>query len=127
LDRHLLQLILKHSNLVTSDFTEAFPPAVKDQEIEVTSLHGISDSHSDEYEINIFWDVTPCSPLAVTRRFGGMYAYIFRIKRSQARSKQVSACRLFVGCLDYLCILKMEAICSYEISVNFYRTNSVRS
>jgi hypothetical protein len=38
----------------------------------------------------IFWDITPCSPLKVNRRFGGTYRIY-----SQGRSKQSSACHLF--------------------------------
>jgi hypothetical protein len=30
-------------------------------------------SHSSGYEVSVFWDITPCSPLIDSRHFGGTY------------------------------------------------------
>jgi hypothetical protein len=54
----------------------------------------------------IFWDMTPCSPLSITRRFGGSYRL-----HLQGR-----------GLLNYSSILKMEAICSSKTSGTTQRT-----
>jgi hypothetical protein len=59
---------------------------------------------------SIFWDITPCSPLKADRLFGGIY----RLHLQQAFT--------LVSYLAYSSTLKMEAICSSEISVGFQRT-----
>jgi hypothetical protein len=62
---------------------------------------------------NIFWDITPCSPLQVNRHFGGTYRlHLFCLP---------SAFTL-VSCSAYSSTLKIEAICSSETSVHFHRT-----
>jgi hypothetical protein len=55
----------------------------------------------------IFWDMTPCSPLSFTRRFGGTYL--------------LATC-LLDGLLNYSSTLKMEAIRSSETSRATQRT-----
>jgi hypothetical protein len=57
----------------------------------------------------IFWDITPCCPLKVNRRFGGTY-------------RLFSACFHAGSCSAYSSTLKMEAICSSETSVEFQPT-----
>jgi hypothetical protein len=37
-----------------------------------------------------FWDITPCSPLSVNRRFGGT-ASIFRVEEISSASKQAAS------------------------------------
>jgi hypothetical protein len=38
----------------------------------------------------IFWDITPCSPFSVNRRFGGNIAFFFRVEKiSPARNRTV--------------------------------------
>jgi hypothetical protein len=57
-------------------------------------------------KISIFWDITPCRPLKVNRRFWG-------------------TCRLHLyveSCLAYSLTLKTEAMCSSETSADFQRT-----
>jgi hypothetical protein len=49
-----------------------------------------------------FWDITPCSPLSINRRFGGTYRRLL--------AKLISS------------TLKMEAICSSETSVDTQQT-----
>jgi hypothetical protein len=40
-------------------------------------------------KISIFWDITPCSPLKVNRRFGGTYRLHLQGPRiSQARNQR---------------------------------------
>jgi hypothetical protein len=51
---------------------------------------------------SIFWDVSPCSPLKVNRRFGEHVASIFRVSSG--------------SCLAYSSTLKVEATCSSETS-----------
>jgi hypothetical protein len=56
----------------------------------------------------IFWDITPCSPLTVRRNMS-----------------PTSACHpafTLVSCSAYSSILKMEATCSFETSVDFQQT-----
>jgi hypothetical protein len=61
----------------------------------------------------IFWDITPCNPLRVNRRFGGIYRlYLQGRKVSRARAQRESRWKPD----------PMEAICSSETSVNFQRT-----
>jgi hypothetical protein len=72
----------------------------------------------------IFWDITPRSPLRVNRRFGGTYCLHLQGRRNKLSKK--SACLLpaftLVSCSAYFFILKMEAICSSETSVDTQRT-----
>jgi hypothetical protein len=62
----------------------------------------------------------PCSPLKVSRRFGGACLFHFQGRRiSQARIQ----CESRTGsCADYSSTLKMEATCSFETSVDFQAT-----
>jgi hypothetical protein len=57
----------------------------------------------------IFWDITPCSPLSVNRRFGGTYRLLSRWFLAQLIAST----------------LKMETICSSETSVDFQRTTPI--
>jgi hypothetical protein len=52
----------------------------------------------------IFWDITPYNPLKVNRRFGCLLPTLCSF-----------------SCLAYSSILKMEAYCSKEMSVDFQR------
>jgi hypothetical protein len=46
-------------------------------------------------EVGIFWDITPCSPLKVSRRFGGKCYLHFQVwKTDQARNNKSFACYL---------------------------------
>jgi hypothetical protein len=56
----------------------------------------------------IFWNITPCSPLRVNRRFGGTYRLHLQAP--------LATC-FHAGFLAYFSTLKMEAICSSEKSV----------
>jgi hypothetical protein len=70
----------------------------------------------------VFWDITPCSPLKVNRRFGGTFRLNLqgRISRAkyQRKSTLLATCFSLVSCSDYL-TLNMEAICFFETSVDF--------
>jgi hypothetical protein len=71
----------------------------------------------------IFWDITPCSPLKVNRRFGGTYCLHLQGRRiSRARRLCLSPAYTLVSCAAYSTTLKMDAICSSETSVDFQRT-----
>jgi hypothetical protein len=61
---------------------------------------------------SIFWDITPCSPLKVNRRFGGTCRF---------HLQQSSACHL-VSRSAYFSTLRMEVKCSSETSVHFQRS-----
>jgi hypothetical protein len=63
----------------------------------------------------VFWDIMPCSPLTVNRRFGGIY----RLHLQSSPTRKQAACR--VTCLAYFSALKREAICS-SCKVEFQRT-----
>jgi hypothetical protein len=69
----------------------------------------------------IFWDIMPCSPLKVNRRFGGIYHLHLQDQRiSRARNQHESRAVGFL--LGYFSTLKMEAIYSSETSVDFQWT-----
>jgi hypothetical protein len=62
-----------------------------------------------------FWDISPCSPLSVNRRFGGTYRLHLQSRRNNF-SKQAAyhllACWFLAELISS--ILKMEAICFSE-------------
>jgi hypothetical protein len=58
---------------------------------------------------SIFWDITPCSPLKVNRRFGGTELCL-------------PPTFTLVSCSVYSSTLMMEAMCSSETSVDIQRT-----
>jgi hypothetical protein len=61
---------------------------------------------------SIFWDITPCSPLSVNRRFGGTYRLHLQGRRiRRARNQCESRWQA-----------ELEAMCSSETSVDFQRT-----
>jgi hypothetical protein len=72
----------------------------------------------------IFWDITPCSPLKVNRRFGGTCLHLQGLRISQAR-KQICLLPAFtlVSGSAYTSTLKMEAICTSETSIEFKRNS----
>jgi hypothetical protein len=58
----------------------------------------------------ILWDITPCSPLSLNRRFGGTYRILL-------------ATFLLAGFAEPIySTLKIEAMCSSETSVGTQRT-----
>jgi hypothetical protein len=67
----------------------------------------------------IFWNITPCSPLSVNRRFGGTYR--LHLQGLKNKLSNHSACHLlsrwFLAEVIFS-TLKMEAICSSETSVD---------
>jgi hypothetical protein len=78
----------------------------------------------------LFWDITPCSPLKVNRHFGGIYCLHLQGRRkSRARNQHESRwgaesfslplAFMLICCSSYSSTLKMEAICSSEMSVDF--------
>jgi hypothetical protein len=40
---------------------------------------------------SVFWDITPCSPLQVNRRFRGRIACIFRVEEEAEQDTNVKA------------------------------------
>jgi hypothetical protein len=70
----------------------------------------------------IFWNITPCSPLSVNRRFGGTYRLHLQDRKSKLSK---NACHLlscwYLAQLIFL-TLKMEAMCSSETSVDTQQT-----
>jgi hypothetical protein len=69
-------------------------------------------------KVSTFWDIMRCSLLKVNRRFGGIcYLHLQGIEISQARNQREAGSFTLVSA-----ILKMEATCSSEISVNFQWT-----
>jgi hypothetical protein len=64
------------------------------------------------------WDITPCSPLNVNRRFGGTYRLHLQDRKNKLSKSFVHAGFL----LGLFSTLKMEAICSSETSVDVQRT-----
>jgi hypothetical protein len=72
---------------------------------------------------NIFWDITPCSPLNVNRRFGGRNRLHLQDRKNKLNKKPPChlLSRWFLAQLIFA-TLKMEAICSSETSVDTQRT-----
>jgi hypothetical protein len=67
----------------------------------------------------IFWNITPCSPLKVSRRFGGSCCHHLLGRRiSQASISLLATCFTLFSYMASS-ILKMEATCSSEMSVDF--------
>jgi hypothetical protein len=62
-----------------------------------------------------FWDIMPCSPLKVNRRFRGT-------SPPSSGSKNKPHAFTLVSCSAYFSTLKMEAICSSKTSVDFQQT-----
>jgi hypothetical protein len=75
-------------------------------------------SHSGDYEE--FWDITPCSPLKVNRRFGGTHRLHLQYRRIKETKPCLPPAFTHVFCLSYSSTLK--AICSSETSADFQRT-----
>jgi hypothetical protein len=47
----------------------------------------------------IFWDMTPCSPLKINRRFGGAYRLHLQVRRiSRARNQRESRYAVLATC-----------------------------
>jgi hypothetical protein len=70
-----------------------------------------------------FWDMTPCSALSGTRRFGGTYRLHLQDRRIvQQSSEQASGTCWLAALLNYSTTLKMEAIRSSETSGTTQRT-----
>jgi hypothetical protein len=65
----------------------------------------------------VFWDITPCSPLKVNRRFGGTCRIHLQGRRINQARNQHESCSL-----AYSSTLKMEATCFSETSVDFQQT-----
>jgi hypothetical protein len=76
-------------------------------------------------KINIFWDIMPCSLFKIHRRFGGTYRLHLQGGISRAKyereSRWEAASFALVSYSAYL-TLKMEAICSSEMSADFQLT-----
>jgi hypothetical protein len=60
---------------------------------------------------SIFWDITPCSPFTVNRRF-----------KEHVGSICLPPAFTLVSCRAYCSNLKMEATCSSKTPVDFQRT-----
>jgi hypothetical protein len=86
----------------------------------------IANENSNRVEIltaitmkcSIFWDVTPCSPVKIYRRFGGAYCLHLQVRKTSQAMR--SAC-LFTR-FGLLFDLKMNTVHSCETSVNIYQT-----
>jgi hypothetical protein len=71
----------------------------------------------------IFWDITSCSPLSVSRRFGGTHRLHLQGRRNKFSEKSASNHLLAFWFLAELIssTLKMEAMCSSETSADTQR------
>jgi hypothetical protein len=70
----------------------------------------------------IFWDVTPCIIVDIDPHFGRIYClHLLGQNISQAvRISLLAGCFSQVTGMIYSLNLKMEALCSSEITVSFY-------
>jgi hypothetical protein len=64
----------------------------------------------------IFWDITPCSPLSVNRRFRGTYRLYLQGRKNKLSKKPASLLPASCWFLSQLIFstLEMEAVCSSE-------------
>jgi hypothetical protein len=62
------------------------------------------------------WDITPCSPLIVNRRFGGTFR--FQPQVEEEAKEETSTKQQLVSCLAFSTTLKMEETCSSGLSVD---------
>jgi hypothetical protein len=67
---------------------------------------------------SIFWDITPCNPLRINRRFGGTCRLHIQGRMWQAELCFPPAFTL-VSCLACSLTLKTEVTCSSKTSVDF--------
>jgi hypothetical protein len=72
-------------------------------------------SRDGGYEESVFWDITPCSPLKVNRRFGGTY-------HLHLQGRCLSPAFSLVSCSAYSLTLNMEAVYSFYTSADFQQT-----
>jgi hypothetical protein len=71
----------------------------------------------------IFWDIRPCGPSKVNRRFGGTYRLHLQGRRISRESNQRDGRWQAEGfCLAYSSTMNVEATRSSETSVNFQPT-----
>jgi hypothetical protein len=86
----------------------------------------LSYNHQLIKKSSILWDIIPCIPLKVSRRFGGTYRLHLQSRRIREVRNRYEACSrqcfTLVSFLDYYSKLKIETTCSSETSVDFQRT-----
>jgi hypothetical protein len=93
-------------------------------------IYAYTHTHTHTHKSYIFWDITPCSPLKVSRRFGGTYLIHHHGQRiSQARNLREAGSKLNIpehrtlhnhrcgNLRSYIHIIYSEA----EIAVNMLR------
>jgi hypothetical protein len=79
-------------------------------------------------EIPSFWDITPCNPVEVNRRFGEIHdlhlqgGNVSQRRNQHEAGSKLATCFVLVSCLSYSSTLKMEAICSTELTAAFHPT-----
>jgi hypothetical protein len=77
---------------------------------------GFKDFTAVAMKITVFWDITPCSPLKVSRHFGGTFR-IHLHDRKISRTRNQREIRWQAESTT----LKMEAICLSKLLVEFQR------
>jgi hypothetical protein len=72
---------------------------------------------------SVFRDLTPCNPVKVTRRCGGIYR--LHLKGQEEAKQEINvkqaASFMLVSCLAYCSTQNVDSKCSSEISVDFHR------
>jgi hypothetical protein len=94
-----------------------------------TQFRTLYSKWSDKMKNTVFWDITPFSPLKVTRCFGETYRLHLqgrRISRAEFCLDLLWFCLTpafkLLSCSAYSFTLKMDATCSSEISGDFQLT-----
>jgi hypothetical protein len=65
----------------------------------------------DNQNSSLFWDITPCSPLKIKRRFRGSYPSFFKVKekaKQDISEKQVASRGLISHCFFVFLFLDVE-------------------
>jgi hypothetical protein len=80
---------------------------------------------------SISLNITPWTPLKISWRFGGtLHLNLQRQRINQARSGRgalIATCFTLIYCLAYSSIMKIEATCSSETSLDFQRIHILRA
>jgi hypothetical protein len=105
-----------------------FMSHTRDEEVAAPARGSYAYRLKDFLASSVLWNITPCSPLKVTRSLGGTYRLHLQGERiSQIRNQreikwQAEAIFTLVSSLAYPSTLKMQTKCSSEKSVAFQQT-----
>jgi hypothetical protein len=100
------------------------PTPIRQENLLIKSFVGFEVLSAVVMMASVFWDTSTCIPLKVNHIFGGTCCFHLQGQRiRQARNEHESGTmQSCSACLTYSSTLKMQAIVSSEMSVDFQRT-----